>query len=99
MTLGIQRGLSSSFSAAHNDRRAHEVRGLDAAKATPEASSSPAAAPVAAAAPAAVKASEETVQGARSRALGIEDQMRQRLDQGWVEAHHRKGHGTTYTGW
>jgi hypothetical protein len=96
MSLGIQRGLSSSLNPAASERRATELRGTDVAKATDEAKAAPVTQP--AAEPAAVgtpKASDETVQGARARALGVEDQLRGRLNEGWTEAHHRKGHVRT----
>lgn len=97
MSLGIQRGLSSSFTQAASERRATELRGADAAKATDEAKAAPTTQPAAQAAPVETpKASEETVQGARARALGVEDQVRSRLNEGWNEAHHRKGHVRTW---
>ncbi len=101
MSLGIQRGLSSTFSPAAHERRTTALQGADATKATDAAKETTAQAtqPAAQAAPIETpKASEEAVQGARTRALGIEDQLRQRLDQGWQEAHHRKGHVRTFTG-
>lgn len=99
MTLGIQRGLTSTSPLA--EQRRAETTGVDAASQarsvdTQTAVSPPDGAVGAAAAPATIdppKADAATVQGARERALGAEGALRQRIENGgWLEAHHRKGY-------
>jgi hypothetical protein len=94
MTLGIQRGLSSTSPLA--EQRRADVTGADAVGKARAVETQAETAVGAAATPASIdppKADAATVQGARERALGTEDALRQRLDSGgWIEAHHRKGH-------
>jgi hypothetical protein len=94
MTLGIQRGLSSTSPLA--EQRRAETTGADAvgkARAVETQTENAVGASAAAAPVDAPKADAATVQGARERALGTEDALRQRLETGgWLEAHHRKGH-------
>jgi hypothetical protein len=92
MTLGIQRGLTSSAPLA--EQRRADVSGADAVSKTRAVEAQTGnAVDAAAAAVTTPKADAATVQGARERALGVEDSFRQRLESGgWVDAHHRKGH-------
>lgn len=94
MTLGIQRGLTSTSPLA--EQRRADVSGADAVSKTRAVEAQTGNAVDAAAAATAVstpRADAATVQGARERALGVEDSFRQRLESGgWVDAHHRKGH-------
>ena len=97
MTLGIQRGLSSTSPLA--DQRRAEATGADAVSKASSVGTQTAAPHADGAAAAATidppKADAATVEGARQRALGTEDALRQRLESGgWLEAHHRKGHTT-----
>jgi hypothetical protein len=91
MTLGIQRGLGSTSPLAEQRRTALDAtEGVGEQRSTAPACGPDDAATTGVTAP---KASAETVQAARQRALGLEEQLRQRVDcGGWQEAHHRKGH-------
>ncbi|MBM4282421.1 MAG: hypothetical protein FJ137_17265 [Deltaproteobacteria bacterium] len=91
MTLGIQRSHGSTSPLAEQRRTALEAtEGVGEQRSTAPACDPEDAATPAAAAP---KASAETVQAARQRALGLEKQLLQRIDCGGrQEAHHRKGH-------
>ena len=94
MTLGIQRGLTSTSPLA--EQRRAEMTGADAVGKARAVDTETQHAVGASAAPASIdppKADAATVQGARERALGTEDALRQRIESGgWLEAHHRKGH-------
>jgi hypothetical protein len=91
MTLSIQRGLGSTSPLAEQRRTA-----LDATEGvTEQRSTAPACGPEDTATTGAPtpKASADTVQAARQRAVGLEEQLRQRVEcGGWEETHHRKGH-------
>jgi hypothetical protein len=95
MSLGVQRGLSSNSLVAEQRRSPIEgpgcAQGAGVSATQPASNAVDASCDVPAAAP---RADAETVQGARQRALGVGEQLRQQILQGagWVEAHHRAGH-------